>query len=74
MHQHKAFRQKFNLAKYFVGKNFRWTKLFVGRDIFLSDNVYQYILQAKFKNCELLTDYVQLEKYRNVKLTFWSLA
>ena len=28
--KHKAFMEKFNLAKYFVGKNFRQTKLFVG--------------------------------------------
>ena len=29
MHQHKAFRQTFNLAKYFVGQNSHRTKLFV---------------------------------------------
>ena len=40
MHQHKAFRQKLNLAKHFVGQNFRRTKLssFLS-DIFLSDKV-----------------------------------
>ena len=38
MHQHKAFRQKFNLAKYFVGQNFLRTKLFVGHNRHLQRN------------------------------------
>ena len=46
MHQHKAFRQKFYLAKYFVGHNFcHFQKISsLLTDIFLSDKVVCYLI------------------------------
>ena len=68
MHQHKAFRQRFNLAKYLVGQNFRRTKFFVGHnfrhfqknslllsDIFLS--VFHIYVGKRTRNIRSLFKY-----------------